>query len=281
MTIDDVMLMAYVDGDLPAERRAEVEAAAAESSEVAARLKAMRASALPYGAAFERQALPPVPPALLERIAELTRVSARPHPVVARREAVWPRLAAAFFVGVLCAGGAVKLWSARAPAALASAGTPWIDAVAEYQQLYSRETLAEVVEDRGLTEKIVARLRSTDAMPLRVPDLRAAGLTFKRIQRLNFHDQAVAQIVYLPEHGGPIALCVTRESGPDEAPSAKQVGEMQAVAWRHDRLGYVLLGKGADVDLDALAKRIAENGSSALYGLAVAPAHGDEASFPG
>ena len=38
MSIDDTVLMAYVDGELPAERRAEVEAAVAHSRELADRL---------------------------------------------------------------------------------------------------------------------------------------------------------------------------------------------------------------------------------------------------
>ena len=61
MSIDDTVLLAYVDGQLAPERRAEVEAAAAASPEVAARLAAMKASVLPYAAAFARQALPPLP----------------------------------------------------------------------------------------------------------------------------------------------------------------------------------------------------------------------------
>lgn len=49
---------------MSAERRAAVEAAVAHSVDLAERLAAMRASALPYGAAFERQVLEPVPPEL-------------------------------------------------------------------------------------------------------------------------------------------------------------------------------------------------------------------------
>lgn len=65
VSIDDIVLLAYVDGRLAPERRAEVEAAAAASPELAARLAAMHASALPYAAAFERQALPPIPQHLM------------------------------------------------------------------------------------------------------------------------------------------------------------------------------------------------------------------------
>jgi anti-sigma factor RsiW len=63
-------LLAYVDGRLTPECRAEVEAAATASSDVAARLAAMQASALPYAAAFGRQALPPMPQHLVRDIDE-------------------------------------------------------------------------------------------------------------------------------------------------------------------------------------------------------------------
>jgi anti-sigma factor RsiW len=102
-------------------------------------------------------------------------------------------------------------------------------------------------------------------MSIRVPDLRASGLQFKRVQRLTYHDRAVAQIVYLPERGSPVALCVTQEAGMDQAPHAEQVGDMKAVSWRHDGLGYVLLGKDPHLNLTELARRIVDGSAAALY----------------
>jgi hypothetical protein len=230
----------------------------------------MRSSVLPYGAAFDRQALPPVPAALTERVAELVRVSSHARAAApAPRRMAWPRLAAAFLVGVIACGAGVKLWSGhdRVITAEVSRTDPWIQAVAEYQVLYSRKTLQDVSEDRALSAKIVGDLNRDDGMALHIPDLRSAGLTYKRVQRLNFHGQAIAQIVYLPEHGDPIALCVTRDAHPDAAPStARNVGELRSVAWHHDNLGYVLLGKDPSVDLGAIANRIANSEAGTLYG---------------
>jgi anti-sigma factor RsiW len=70
VSIDDTVLLAYVDGQLTAERRAEIEAAAAASPELAERLAAMQASVLPYAAAFDRQVLPPMPEHLVIRTDE-------------------------------------------------------------------------------------------------------------------------------------------------------------------------------------------------------------------
>ena len=47
MNIDDTLLMAYADGELSVEQRAEVDTAVAQSAELAARQAAMQASVLP------------------------------------------------------------------------------------------------------------------------------------------------------------------------------------------------------------------------------------------
>jgi anti-sigma factor RsiW len=264
MNVDDTLLLAYVDGELSQELKAEVELSVAQSAELADRLAAMRASVLPYAAAYERQPLPPVPPALSQRVAELARVSADASLRLHSRP-MWSWLAGAFAAGVVCCAILLRFsmgpWVTGAPSSV----SPWIKAVAEYQDLYSRETLADVVEDQVLTRKILGDLHLAGGISIRVPDLRDSGLTFKRVQRLTYHDRAVAQVVYLPERGTPVALCVTQEAGADLAPQAEQIGDMKAVTWRHDGQGYVLLGKDPTLDLTGLARSIAKSQVPALY----------------
>jgi anti-sigma factor RsiW len=267
MAIDDTDLLAYADGQLAPERRAEVEAAMASSADVAHRVSAMRASALPYAAAFESQTLPPVPQDLSDRIADLVRAdSQRPT----HRQAAWPKLAVAFAAGVLCCAVALQLLLSPGMTAFSPTARvePWIQAVADYQQLYSRATVKHVTEDPQLTARVISDLRSGDGLKVVVPDLRTAGLSFKRVQRLNFRDQPVVQMVYLPEHGEPVALCVTRDARPDEMPQARQIGELDTVAWRQGNLSYVLLGKGSSQALMDLGRHIASGQVSSLYGRA-------------
>jgi anti-sigma factor RsiW len=259
MSIDDTDLMAYVDGDLPPERCALVEAAAADSADLAGRLQALRASTLPYAAAFAAQALPPVPDELEQRIADL--VSGRS---ARRRKSSWPGLVAAFAAGVLCCAVGLRL---PVPTRFASAApvAPWITAVADYQALYSRATLANVSEDPVLSTRVINDLRANDGLSVQVPDLSGEGLTFKRVQRLNFHDHAVVQMAYLPERGEPLAVCVTRDASPDEAPHLLQLGELRSVVWRHDRMSYVLLGHAPARDLIELGHRLARGDGPLLY----------------
>ena len=275
MVIDDRDLLAYADGQLAPARRAEIEAAIASSADVTGRVNAMRLSALPYAAAFEAQILPPVPRELSDRIAALAGADSRRRQ---RGQSAWPKLATAFAAGVLCCAIALKLLSSGVTGSSATAHTePWIQAVADYQQLYSRATVARVTEDPQLSARVISDLWSADGMRVVVPDLRAAGLTFKRVQRLSFHGQPVVQMVYLPEQGEPVALCVTRDARPDEKPRAQQIGELSTVAWRHGELGYVLLGKAPAEVLMDLGSRIAKGQTNSLYGRTGSSPAGDAA----
>ncbi|TXI79288.1 MAG: anti-sigma factor, partial [Cupriavidus sp.] len=68
MTIDETLLMAYVDGELPPAQRAEVEALVARDPDAAALVAALEASKLDYAGAFAAQPLPPVPESLVRSV---------------------------------------------------------------------------------------------------------------------------------------------------------------------------------------------------------------------
>jgi anti-sigma factor RsiW len=263
MNIDDTDLLAYVDGLLPPERRAEVEAAVTASPELTARLQTLRASALPYAAAFQSQTLPPVPTELSQRISDLVCADTQRE---RRRRSSWPAVVAAFAAGVMCCAIALRLLSPGASPPPTAQVAPWIRAVADYQQMYSRATLANLNENTELSRRVMDDLRVNDGMKVAVPDLRSAGLTFKRVQRLSFHDRPVVQMVYLPAQGEPIAVCATPDARPDQMPHAEQIGEMRTVAWRHGSVGYVLLGRGSTEELMELGRRIASGETGSLYG---------------
>jgi hypothetical protein len=78
-----------------------------------------------------------------------------------------------------------------------------------------------------------------------VPNLSAAGLEFKRIQRLGFRefdtDKPLIQMAYLPAKGKPGALCVLQTQGnTDNAVKAQRMENLSIVTWKRGSLSYVL-----------------------------------------
>ena len=317
MNPDDIELMAYVDGTLPAHAREAVERALNGSADAMLRVERLRASRLPYAEAFARQTLPPVPESLSARIAGMARAAKQsaqdaarndeapgrqdavapagrdasvndavvPHPAGAEASAAirsrlriapaW--LAVAFVAGAFTCGFVLRLGSGTGPASTAGASvasvasvgsgvSPWVMAAASYQQLYSRDTLANVDADPALVAKTTAQIRDDDGLAVRIPDLSAYGLTFKRVQRLRFNDKPLIQIVYLPKQGAPVALCVTKEAKPDAGTATQRVASMTVVTWRQSELGYALIGRPRGLDLNALGNSISTRRTAPLFG---------------
>jgi len=265
MPIDDATLLGYLDGRLSPERCAEVQAALGHSVELVERLATLRASALPYQAAFEQQRLPPVPERLVLQIRQL----ATDRSAVAERSPATRtprRLAGSLAASVLLLAPLLAVWSLRAPVSSSStAVSAWVQAVAAYQTLYARETVVDVAPDAALSQRILERLRQDTGLKIAVPDLSDAGLVFKRVQRLTFAGQPVVQIVYLAGQGAPVALCVTREARAVALPQAHTLADMHAVTWTREHLGFVLLSKDAPIDLAKLASRLAGGGVPTLF----------------
>jgi anti-sigma factor RsiW len=305
MTMDDILLLEYVDGNLEPDERLEVEKAIQTSADVARRVALLEASKLPYREAFAQQKLPPLPDSLKQNIAELTQaylspsaqagngtsaadtragandpVSAdaqslllRSAPVRSRLRVTAPWLAVAFVAGAFCCGVVLRL----APGALTgssgqsgvqvadSGASPWVRAAASYQQLYTRDTVALNSPPPEVSAHIVSDIRHIDGLELRVPDLRSAGLTFNRVQRLRFNDKPLVQIVYLPQEGPPVALCVMKDAKPDAAVAQQQVDKMDVVTWRQGELSYALIADPGAANLKEIGKQIAGSSTGALF----------------
>ncbi len=147
----------------------------------------------------------------------------------------------------------------------------WVRAAAEYQQLYARDTVASIRVDDSDTERTVSDIRQNDKLDISVPDLRSQGLTFKRVQRLRWQDRALVQMVYLPTKGDPVALCVVRDTRPDQGLAEQQVDKMGVVTWRKGQIGYALIGAPGSADLKAVAKALADGPVAPLYGMLTLP----------
>lgn len=283
MTPDDSKLIAYVDGELDAADSAGVEQALAASPDLRESVDLLRASRLPYRDAFATQKLPPLPDALQRQI-EAMASAAQPadsdaptqHPAhreAPRRYAAPLRLAAAFVAGAIVSGSVLHFMPGASPLTNYLAGhelasneaTPWIRAAVDYQRLYTRDTVADVEPDLAASAKTADAIRQVDRLPLRVPNLHDAGLDFKAIARLRFNDRPLVQIVYLPRHGAPVALCVMKDIRPDQQVAQQQLNGMTVVSWRQNELAYALIATPGTADLQAVAHRIESSSVDALF----------------
>jgi len=143
---------------------------------------------------------------------------------------------------------------------------PWVQVAASYQQLYSRDTVAHLWPDSSDAQSTVNEIRSEDGIALSVPDLSKAGLRFIRVQRLKFHGRPLVQIIYLPQKGDPVALCVIKENKANQSVASQRIDTMNVVTWRESNLGYALIGATSNGDLAPLGKEIAERRFDPLFG---------------
>ncbi|MEX3981091.1 anti-sigma factor [Paraburkholderia sp. EG287A] len=299
MTMDDILLMAYVDGELTPREREDVEKTISVSPEIAERVALFAASALRYRHAFAHQKLPPVPERLTLEIAQLSRAyydapeasgsdrrsTAEPAglarlfarlPFRFPHKLSLPGLAMTFAAGALSCALVLHFatdWarsdrgaSAGAVHAAAAKVSPWVAAAVNYQQLYTRDTVAFDALTPEVASQVIAQIHSDDGVPIRVPDLRPAGLTFTRIQRLRFHDRPLVQIVYLPKTGLPVALCVMKDEKPDANMTHEHVESMNVLMWRRANLSYALIASLDDEQLLAIGKQIAKGQTNETVG---------------
>jgi hypothetical protein len=134
-----------------------------------------------------------------------------------------------------------------------------------YQQLYTRDTVALDAPAPDVSARTVSNIRHDDGLDLRVPDLSSMGLTFKRVQRLRFHDKPLVQIVYLPQKGAPVALCVTKDAKADAALAQLHLDGMDVVTWRQAKLSYALIAAPGVADLNSIGKQIAASTVGAIF----------------
>jgi anti-sigma factor RsiW len=270
MSLDERTLLAYVDGDLSAQRRAEVEAAVAANAELALTVRHLQGSRLPYQSAFERAVLPSMPPlpdALRERIEALSAVAVASHgaarvnqghaPALAQRPPGNQRrwLLAGLAVLTLLLGLALGRWSANGMGKSGGGDIePWIVAASSYHAMYARETVLDGGEAYAQVAALKARLLTQHNINLQIPDLKPEGLRFMRAQQLQFDGKLVIQLVYLPQTGPPVALCLTPAT--TQSNRVATLDQQQVLAWQNGVWAYALVGQLSRPDMQRLRERL-------------------------
>ena len=236
-------LHAYVDGELPADRRPTVEAWLAEHPDDMARVEAWRALAEAIRARYGAVATEPVP----------ARLSLRQ---IERAGRSWRGMAAAAAVAAFVIGGAAG-WFAHgvatpAPNAAARSTAEAVDAYKLYVVEVRHPVEVPGNEEAHLTQWLPRRV----GYPLRIPDLSPVGLKLVGGRLLPGPRGAAAFFMYEGQSGERFTLYSTRAGGPDSALRYNDDGKVGALYWADGDVAYVVNGEANRERLHKVAESV-------------------------
>ena len=233
-------LQGYVDGRLPEERRAEVEAHLAGHPEEAARLASYRAHADRLREVYA--------PVLDEPVPQRLAMTALP------RTSRIVRVAAAFAWIAVGAAAGWQLHSVFAPRMTPTAETPISRTAAIAHVTYSPEVRHPVEVGADQESHLVAWLSKRLGAKVRAPNLESAGYSLVGGRLLPGESGPVAQFMYQCKQGTRVTLYVRTEM-PDHEETAfrySDEGNVRVFYWIDRTFGYAV--SSADIGKDVLYK---------------------------
>jgi anti-sigma factor RsiW len=223
-------LHAYVDGELPHDRRAAVEAWLAAHSDDAARVASWRLQANAIRARYGGVASQPVPAKF-----NLNRMSyaSRPWKIGAAAAVV-----AAFFLGGF-AGWLLRDTKTEGPSAFQQVAAQALDA----HKIYTTEVRHPVEVAASDAEHLQQWLSKRVGYPLRAPNLEAQGLHLVGGRLLPTPaGTAAAFFMYENASGERFTFYCTRATAPNTAMHYNAADKAGAIYWVDDNIAYVISG---------------------------------------
>lgn len=253
--VTDDELHAYVDGALPADRIAAVEAYLAGDPEAASRVAAWRAQAALIRARWQPVAEEPIPDRL-----RLDRVALRASPT-------WRKIAAAAVLA-FAVGGAIG-WFAHEYVGTArnqEIARALADAAIEAHRLYIGE-VRHPIEVRADEAHLLPWLSLRVGSPVRAPDLASEGLKLMGGRLLPGPASPTALIMYEGAGGERVTITCTRAGNQGSTSFHwRAAGEIGALAWVEGGLAFVVAGPAERARLDRVARRVYEAYETASVG---------------
>ena len=265
----DDRLVAYLDGEIEAQDRREIEAWLDSDPSARERLAALAQSTELARQAYDEVMHAPLPDRLIaaargetaEQLApRVVPFTSRPGKTGAgpwlRRWAALP--IAASLLGFVVGGGAVYLGAGKilptgivgnstAPAIEASvANNLWLDNAAGDFKLFvgTGENALIDVPATGDTREALQKISQSLTQQVRLPDLKPWGLNFRGARLVVVDGRPAAQLVYTTENKaiGPLALIIGSTKQSDIPPTVNRRQDVNMVYWRHQGRAYVLTG---------------------------------------
>jgi len=268
MSFNEVEILDYVENRLTEKRRIEFEQKLNDSEELRSLVKQMKASVLPYDAAFSEQFNEDPPESLYQFLDDMTRAGesekAPSSPGLMHRGlglAFAACLCCAFFAFGLLSHELFKTDSSRTEEVFSHYGVPskLFESMVIYQTLYTRKTIETTNQKAVDTQKVLDGFNLKYDLATVTPDLSSAGYEFRRVQELSYEGLPILQFVYLAQTGEPIAICVTLGNNNDSTSYEKQhiatkFAGMNTLVWQHSNSVYMLISNESPSKLNALTE---------------------------
>jgi anti-sigma factor RsiW len=247
--IHDDELHAFVDGELPADRREAVTRWLAEHPEQAALVAGWQAQAEAIRARYGAIADEPVPARF--NLDMLMRESGEPR-------GAWRTWAAAAVIAAFMVGGGAG-WMARGATAAApsSSGSITADAL-EAHQLYVVEVRHPVEVPGNERDHMTAWLSKRLGYAQRIPDLQTLGLKLVGGRLLPGPTGAAAMYMYEGPSGERFTLYCAKTTTPESALRFRESAgdRFAAMTWVSDKAAYVVSGPAERARLEQISKAI-------------------------
>ncbi|WP_282608031.1 hypothetical protein [Pelagibius sp. Alg239-R121] len=275
-TVTDETLVAYLDGELPPGERSSVESALESDEELRERLALLDDGARPWKDAFAglleqapMEKLEADLAAAIQQQAEQapTSGSADLPPIIKVpandhgnrrwwRPAMAACVAVTLLVGFAAGYGTNEAQNPEVVAAVGTEAEAWRQAVADYQALYTRETLSVALTDPVVQSAGLQRV--SKSLGLTLPDSvsEVGGLDYKRAQILKFGSQPLAQLAYLYKDEVPVAFCIVRLDETDRAASNEVRSGLNIVHWSKGGYSLMLVGDLPVEELNDFAREL-------------------------
>ncbi|GAA4251590.1 anti-sigma factor family protein [Azospirillum formosense] len=249
--VTEAELHAWMDGELPEERRGEVERHLAGNPDLARRFERYRAQRAMLQGTFGPLIDRPLPAALVPPYA---RPAGRP---AVRPRRWFPALAAAAVLLVFVAGGAGGWWLRGWSGGAGGGGAAFVaDAVAAHR-VFAVEVRHPVEVGGDQEAHLVGWLSKRLGKPLQAPRLADKGYDLVGGRLLSDARGPAAQLMYQDAAGRRITLYIRPASdAPDTSFRFAQDGNVQAFYWRDNGLAWAVTGDLDRVTLSAIAEEV-------------------------
>lgn len=266
--VDDVMLMAYADGELDAATARQIEAAIADDPALAERARVFRESASLLRGAYADALHEEVPERLLAAVRPAAQSGAVQSNVVSlsarrpSRQIISWAVAASLAALVLGGGGTYWFLTAERDGAsglqLASSDR-WLDHVAGFYDVYD---VTFKKEDRLLVDfkaddipELTRWFSQRLNRPLSVPDLSAQGFEPQGGRLLIIGGKPAAQLLYLSSSGELVGLVIAFTTGDYQPARTVHRQNVNIVHWRNNGYAYAFVGSIEPKRLQQLADK--------------------------